>query len=46
MASSFDGNGQAAPTMGRRKRATLAMRGGFEEQLEGLEREAGVRQQL
>jgi succinate-acetate transporter protein len=41
-----DVHGESRLPMGRRNRAALAMRGGFEDQLEGLEREAGVRQQL
>lgn len=41
-----DVHGRSVLPIGRRRRAALAMRGGFLEQLEGLEREAGVRQQL
>jgi succinate-acetate transporter protein len=41
-----DVHGQSLLPMGRRRRAALAMRGGFLDQLEGIEREAGVRQQL
>jgi succinate-acetate transporter protein len=41
-----DIQGETRLPMGRRKRAAMAMEGGFEDQLEGLEREAGVRQQL
>jgi uncharacterized protein len=41
-----DVHGESKLPMGRRKRAALAMQGGFEDQLEGIEREAGVRQQL
>jgi hypothetical protein len=42
MASAFDGTADN----GRGDRPAGATRGGFEDQLEGLEREAGVRQQL
>jgi succinate-acetate transporter protein len=41
-----DLQGESRLPIGRRKRAAMAMQGGFEDQLEGLEREAGVRQQL
>jgi hypothetical protein len=41
-----DVHGVSKLPIGRRKRAATAIRGGFEQQLEGLEREAGVRQQL
>jgi succinate-acetate transporter protein len=41
-----DVHGRSPLPIGRRRRAALAMRGGFFDQLEGLAREAGVRQQL
>ncbi len=41
-----DLHGHSVLPIGRRRRAALAMSGSFPEQLEGLEREAGVRQQL
>jgi uncharacterized protein len=41
-----DIHGVSRLPMGRRRRAALAMQGGFSDQLEGLEHEAGVRQQL
>jgi succinate-acetate transporter protein len=41
-----DIQGESRLPIGRRQRAAVAMQGGFEDQLEGLEREAGVRQQL
>lgn len=41
-----DVHGHSRLPLGRRKRAALALEGSFLDQLEGLEREAGVRQQL
>ena len=41
-----DIHGASKLPIGRRKRAARVIQAGFEEQLEGLEREAGVRQQL